>query len=750
MQLPSALYALGSRLTHAVALLLSVALVLPAVATGQTTDPAAKPRLKVGLVLSGGGARGGAHLGVLRVLEELRVPVDIIVGTSAGSIIGAAYASGLSVADIEREMASSSTAALIRDFDRQEVPLRRKADADTNLVGPEIGIGRDGFSLPKGAIAGVGLEGVLRSLTRLQTTQDFDALPIRFRAIATDLATAEMVVIGKGNLAEAIRASMAVPAVVNPVTIDGRLLVDGGVVRNLPVDVARSLGADVVIAVNIGTPLLRQEEISSLVAVSDQITRILTVNNVNRSIAELSPQDVLITPELGTITTGDFDRLLEAARAGNQATRAVAPQLARLALEPAAYARGFQQVNRPDQPSAAPIAEVRVIGAERSNPAVIRAAMQTQAGQPFDQTIADRDMKRIYGRGDFESATYWLERQPDGRQLLNVEVTEKSWGPQYVRFGLGLSSDFTGNANFQLMASHRATWLDPLGAEWRNDINIGHTDRLRTEWFQPLDERQRVFVSGRAELERTPFDIYDPTGNRVARYRRDVYGVGADVGLAVGPAYEFRLGLTRNRVRLVTDTGVVPGSVLLPRTETGGVALGVKFDTLDNLRFPRTGHAGELQLLASRRALGTDDNYNRVTASYLTAFSSGRHALELAARGVKLQSRDALPLYELSQLGGFLNLSGLRTGELLGHTTTFGRATYTLRTARAGFFDGAYVGVSAEIGRVSDAVAGPVSSRTVRGMALYVAVDTPLGPAYLGYGRASGSRNAFYLVLGQP
>jgi NTE family protein len=408
------------------------------------------------------------------------------------------------------------------------------------------------------------------------------------------------------------------------------------------------------------------------------------------------------------------------------------------------------QVNRPDQPSAAPIAEVRVIGAERSNPAVIRAAMQTQAGQPFDQATADRDMKRIYGRGDFESATYWLERLPDGKQLLNVEVKEKSWGPQYVRFGLGLSSDFTGNANFQLMASHRATWLDPLGAEWRNDINIGHTDRLRTEWFQPLDERQRVFLSGRAELERTPFDIYDLAGTRVARYRRDVYGVGADVGLAVGPAYEFRLGLTRNRVKLVTDTGVVPGSVLLPRTETGGVALGVKFDTLDNLRFPRTGHAGELQLLASRRALGTDDNYNRVTASYLTAFSSGRHALELAARGVKLQSKDALPLYELSQLGGFLNLSGLRTGELLGHTTTFGRATYTLRTARAGFFDGAYVGVSAEIGRVSDAVAGPVSGRTVRGMALYVAVDTPLGPAYLAYGRASGSRNAFYLVLGQP
>lgn len=737
------------RVSLVAALITTSAVLAPAQA--QTPEhPAAANRPKVGLVLSGGGARGGAHLGVLRVLEAMRVPVDIIVGTSAGSIIGAAYASGLSVADIEREMASSSTAALIRDFDRQEVPLRRKADADTNLVGPEIGIGRNGFSLPKGAIAGVGLEGVLRSLTRLQTSQNFDELPIRFRAVATDLATAEMVVIGQGNLAEAIRASMAVPAVVNPVTLNGRLLVDGGVVRNLPVDVARSLGADVVIAVNIGTPLLRQEQISSLVAVSDQITRILTVANVNRSIAELAPRDVLITPELGTISTGDFDRLLEAAEAGKAAAQALGPKLAGLAVDAATYARGFQQASRPERPTAAVIAEVRVTGADRSNPAVIRGAMQTQAGQGFDQTTADRDMKRIYGRGDFESATYWLALEPDGRQVLNVDVKEKSWGPQYMRFGLGLSSDFTGNAFFQLMASHRATWLDPLGAEWRNDINIGHTDRLRTEWHQPLDERQRVFVSGRAELERTPFDIYTGAGVRAARYRRDTYGMGVDIGVAVGPAYEFRLGLNRGRARLTTDTGVVPGSVLLPRSETGNITMGVKFDTLDNLRFPRTGHAGELQFHASRPALGTEDTYNKVTASYLTAFSSGRHALELAARGVKINSRDALPLYELSALGGFLNLSGLRTGELLGHNMAFGRATYTLRTSGPGFFDGAYLGVSGEIGRVSDAVAGPTQNKTVRGLALYVAVDTPLGPAYLGYGRASGSRNAFYLVLGQP
>src|SRR5262245_5437602 len=307
----------------------------PAPASAATTAPT---RPRIGLVLAGGGARGGAHIGVLRVLEEQRVPIDIIVGTSAGSIIGAAYASGMPLAAIEEEMKPLNKAVLFHDTSREAVPMRRKADDQLNYVGPEVGVDLDGLKLPKGAVAGVALEAVLRRLTVRQRGSDFDKLPIRFRAVATDVATSEMVVLDHGSLAQAIRASMAIPALVNPVEIDGRLLVDGGVVRNLPVDVARSLGAQVVIAVNIGTPLLERKEITSLLSVSDQLTRILTVNNVNQSLKELTPDDVLITPDLGAVTTSDFDRLTEAAASGEAAARQVVERLARWQVDNETYA----------------------------------------------------------------------------------------------------------------------------------------------------------------------------------------------------------------------------------------------------------------------------------------------------------------------------------------------------------------------------------------------------------------------------
>jgi len=294
-------------------------LVACAHASAQTETPSSRPR--IGLVLSGGGARGGAHLGVLKVLEEMHIPVDVIVGTSAGAIVGAAYASGMPLPQIEKEMGGLRTEMLFRDIDRRETPLRTKANDAINFIGPEVGLKGGAIELPKGVVAGVSIEAVLRQLTERQRDDDFDKLPIRFRAVATDLASSQMVVIDHGSLAVAVRASMAIPAVVDPVELDGRLLVDGGLARNLPVDVARSLGAEVVIAINIGTPLRKRDEITGILSVSDQISRILTNTNVDRSLAELGPRDLLITPDLGSVQTGDFDRLSEAAAAGENAAR---------------------------------------------------------------------------------------------------------------------------------------------------------------------------------------------------------------------------------------------------------------------------------------------------------------------------------------------------------------------------------------------------------------------------------------------
>lgn len=709
--------------------------------------PVAAARPKVGLVLSGGGARGGAHIGVLRVLEALKVPVDVIVGTSAGSIVGAAYATGMPLESIEREMKTLNTSMLFHDLVRREVPYVRKSDDAFNYVGPEVGVNSGGVALPKGAVAGVALEAVLRRLTARQNSDDFDDLPIRFRAVATDVADGEMVVLQRGSLAAAIRASMAIPAAVNPVEIDGRLLVDGGVVRNLPVDVARALGAQVIIAVNIGTPPLRREEIGSLLSISEQMTRFLTASNVSRSLLELGPDDVLISPDLGDISTAQFDRLIEAADAGVRAAEAQRGPLAALAVDAQTFA-AFSAV-RTQHPLGRQrmIARLDVEGARVTREEVIRASMDSQPGSAFDPDVVEADMKRIYGRGDYEHVSYVLTEQAGVGPVLTTKVSEKAWGPHYLRFGLGLSSDFGGNTHFTMRFTHRATWRNRLGGEWRNDLQIGPADLVRTAWHQPLNPEQDVFVSAHAQVSRTPFDLY-VKDLRVARFRWDLRSIGTDVGWAIGDVGELRLGLETGRAKILTDTSFIPGAQLSPAVSTGGVSLRLHLDTLDSLRYPRSGFAADLRLYRSSKALGADGPaYTGATGGVKAAFAAGDHAIQVAGLASQPLSGE-LPNHELNSLGGFLRLSGYHTGQFIGNELRFARAVYTWRIAGPGLLDGAYLGVSTEVGRLSGNSASP--SDTLHGNAIYVTADTFLGPVYLAYGRASTRHSAFYFLLGVP
>lgn len=720
-------------------LLILVALLQPAAA-------AEAPRPKVGLVLSGGGARGGAHIGVLRVLEEMRIPVDVVVGTSAGAIVGASYASGMPLREIEREAAGLHTALLVHDVARSDLSPRQKEDERLKLLGPEVGVGRHGLQLPKGVVAGVSLEAVLRRLTARQQDDSFDALPIPFRAVATDLALARPVVIDRGSLAGAIRASMAIPGLVTPVERDGRLLVDGGLVRNLPVDVARSLGAEVIIAVNIGTPLQTRAELGSLLTVSEQMVRMLTTTNTAQSLQELDGRDILITPELGDLPTGAFDRLLEAAGAGERAARAMAPALARLQVDPDTYAAFAAR--RTVGPQARPLlAGIEVTGAQRVHPDTVRAAFDLPPGATFDPARAEAGVRRLYAHGDFERINYFLDRDAAGRQVLHADVTEKSWGPHYLRAGFGLASDFRGDAQFDLLLAHRMGSINALGGEWRNLLRTGRTDRFRSELYQPFDAAQRGFGVLEAETLRDPFDLYVGE-QRVGRYRRIRSNLSASLGLRLGPDTEVRVGLSRGRARMATQTGIVPGEAILPPSDVNGATARLRFDTLDSLRFPRTGQAVDLRLF---KATGGDTPaYTRADLSAQAAVSGGNHTLRAALEASHLDFAGLPPAYELSQLGGFLRLSGYRTGEFTGTGERLARLVYSYRIAGPGLFDGAYVGVSSEFGRISDILDNPAARSTLRSNAVFIGADTPLGPLYLGYGRARHARDAVYLFLGLP
>jgi NTE family protein len=716
-------------------------------AAAQGPLPAGRP--KIGLVLSGGGARGAAHVGVLKVLESMRVPIDYIAGTSMGSIVGGAYASGTSVAEMEAVLGKLSTAALLLDRpERIDQPIRRRRDDLPPFIGPEVGVRGGTLRLPSGAVSGVALEAVLRRLVRTSGVVLFDRLPIPFHAMATDIENGDHVVLVRGDLAGAMRASMAVPGLVAPAEIDGRLLIDGGLTRNLPVDAVRAMGADIVIAVNLGTPLLRRDQIDSLLGVSVQMLNILTEQNVRTSLAELRPQDILIEPALGDYSAGDFDNMEKTVPIGEAAARKVATRLQALALPAQAYAalRAAQSV--PAVVDRRPIDEIRVEGVSRVNPAVVIDALETRVGEPVDPGVLDADLRRVFGRGEFESVRYSLLDEP-GRRILSIRAPEKSWGPGYLRFGLGLSSDLQGESYFNFLGSYRREWVNALGAEWRTDLQLGGDNRLVSEFYQPLSVDQSLFLAPRIEAGRRPVPLY--RGDvRLGRFDETVQRVALDVGSQFGRYGEGRVGILRGERRLSIDTGAI---ALPPGTspfEEGAVTARVLIDRLDSVRFSRSGYSGVMNLFGSRTALGADADYTRFDIDLLAARSFGAHTLQFGVRSSGAVGSSPLPLTDLVQWGGFQQQSGYRAGQLLGRSLDYGRVTYLNQFIKRGLLEGAYLGASLEAGRVGGSLFPESPQGHLLSGSMFIAMDTLLGPVYLAWGHARDGSSSLYLYLGRP
>lgn len=732
--------------------LLAVCLALGAARATASNDgvaPAEPARPRIGLVLSGGGARGAAHVGVLKVLEELRVPIDVIAGTSMGAIVGGIYATGMTVEAMQSRISAIRTLDIVRDdAPRHEQAARQKQDDLSNFLGPEFGL-RDGqLRLPKGAVSGIGLEALLRRLAGNRADPRIEVLPIPFRAVATDIETGQAQVIESGDLASALRASMSIPGFFAPAERDGRVLVDGGLTRNLPVDVARQMGADIVIAVNLGTPLLRRDQVNSILGVTAQMINILTEQNVRASLAQLGARDILISPALEGFSASDFDRMADAVAIGEAAARRMASRLDGLALSTAHYAAHRARQRERYESAAGPIDEIRFVGLERVNPAVLRELLSTRTGAAVDPALIDADLERIHGRGDFDHVGYRVAEE-SGKRVLLIEAKEKTAGPDYLRFGLGLSNDFAGNAHFQGLASYRRTWLNALGAEWRTDLRFGRINQLFSEFYQPLNTSQSLFVASYVDVEQKPFDVFQGR-NRIARFSRQSVGGGVDIGVNLGTHGEMRLGLFRGRRTFDLDTG--PSTLLAADNaiDTGGLRLRLRADRLDSGRFPREGYAASLDVLASQPSLGARDRYTRWVADYLTAFSRGDHTLQLAFHAGGALGGSRLPNHDLFQFGGFLQLSGYRTGQLLGQSVVFGRAVYAHRIAGAPVLKGLFGGFSLEAGRVNDPLLPGSPGGTLTAASAFLATDTPVGPVYLGIGQARGGQGALYLYLGVP
>lgn len=725
----------------------SVVLLVVTSSAALASTPPERPR--IGLVLSGGGARGAAHVGVLRVLEQARIPIDMIVGTSMGAIVGAAYASGASVDEMEAKLASLNTNALFSDEPpRGELTMRRKDDDRQPVFGPQFGVSRGGLDLPRGAVSGIALEAVLRRLVRAQRPQDFDLLPIPFRAVATDIETGRMQVFDHGDLATAMRASMSVPGLVAPMEHAGHLYVDGGLTRNLPVDVARAMGADVIIAVNVGSPLLRREQIGSLLGVSAQMIAILTEQNVQQSLSELTERDVLIVPALGDFSAADFDHMPQTVALGEASARERLAQFQQLALAPADYEAWRVARQSTATTAQAPIARILVEGARNTNPDVLRSMLQTRVGSLPEQATLDADMRRLYGTGDYEHVSYRVD-ELDGQVVLTLSVREKAWGPSYVRFGLGLQSDMRGEAFFDLYARYRSTWLNALGGEARADVRLGRENRLVTEFYQPVDTDQRFFVAPRVEIMRRPLEVY--FGDvRVARFDEVARYVGLDIGVDFGRRLEWRTGLVAGTRHF--DMAIGPPEFIEAegRTKFGAWRSQVRYDGLDALDFPREGWAWNADLLASRRVLSSDDNYTRWSGQITGVQSWGSHTLQWGMEGGGPIGDDLIPLPDQFRLGGPFRLSGYRPGQFIGQEMQMARVVYMDRVMEQKLLRGAFVGLSLEAGHVGQSVLEELPARWRWSVSGFVAIDSPIGPLYLGAGLAPGGQRTAYVFLGRP
>lgn len=731
----------------ALLLLASTTLSVAHAAGTQGASTPAHPRIC--LVLSGGGARGAAHVGVLRVLEEYRVPVHCIAGTSMGSLVGAAYATGTTLPEMDVILSSISTELLFKEEPpRQELAMRRKSDDYDILFTPEIGLRNGEVKVGKGIVTGVQLETVLRQLSKTKGYQHFDRLSIPYRAVATDLVTGQAVVFKEGELANVMRASMSVPGAVAPAELNGMMLVDGMLTSNLPVQTAREMGADVIIAVNVGTPLLKREQLNGILGVSGQMLSILTEQNVQASLASLQPQDILISPELGDYSTGDFDALPQIAPLGEAATRKMAERLRPLALPPAEYAALRQQQTHQAKAEQLVIDEVRFDNLQRVNPKALVGLVDTQAGQPIDQAVLDKDIRRLYGTGDFEHVSYRIE-ETDGKRVLAITPTEKTWGPDYLRFGLGLSSDFDGDSSFNLLGSHRQTWLNDRGAEWRNDVQIGQTTSWQSEWYQPLSAGNPLFIAPHLAITQGSADLYDDD-RRIGTYDMFSTLAGVDVGSQFNRYGELRLGLVTGQVSPSLDSGPDYLEVENKRLTAGALTARLRLDQLDSANFPRSGWRSQINLFDSQQALGAEEDYAKWSGEFTSAISLDSHTFNFALFGANKLGNDPLPTYENVQWGGFLQQSGYAPGQLLGENLQFGRVMYYKRIMQGSLLEGAYGGISLEVGRMGEPLVKGNSDDWIISNSLFIGTDSPIGPLYLGYGRADDGNSSLYFYLGRP
>ncbi len=656
-------------------------------------------RPKIGLVLGGGGARGAAHIGVIRYLEEMHIPVDYVAGTSMGSLVGGFYATGMTAQQLEATVAAIDFDTLFKDSTaRKDEPYLRKLDDNLGLFGPKLGIGPNSQLLGLGAISGQKISFLFERLTseRVQDT-NFDNLPIPYRAVATDIINGDPVVIDRGDLAVAMRASMSVPGAFDPVALGQHLLVDGGISNNVPIDVVRNMGADIVIAVDVGTPLETRADLKSLVNITAQLTGLLVVRNAAAQIATLHGRDVLISPQLGSeITSSSFDDVAKAIPIGYSGAQAKRAELEGLSINAAAYAeqRRFIESCVSTPP---PVQFVRIDNRSRFADSVIRDRLDIPLGQPLDTKRLDQDIGQIYALGFLNLVRYELVEE-NGETGVIVHVTQDNRGTRFLEWGLDVfSSGNSTDANLRLAVLNTA--LDDYGSEMRVMIQLGESPLFLTEVYKAVSPPLRFYIRPRIFAEQQDLYSFNDSGHVVNTYQVTQYGGQLDVLREFGTYAAVSAGLRR----FSGDADVQIGDPQLPSYSYNGAEyiLNASLDRLDDRYFPGSGTLANLSYLKSATSLGADEPYEQIMSQIVTAWTYGRHTWIAGAKYDATIDKTA-PIYAVFRGGGLFNLSGIEPNRVTGQNFGEVLASYRFDLSGKGGLFPAYFGVSAEFGNAGE------------------------------------------------
>ncbi|MCC4819077.1 serine protease [Vibrio lentus] len=736
----------------------------------------AHKRPTVAVVLAGGGAKGAAHIGVLKALEEMQIPVDYITGTSMGAYVGGLYATGMSADEIESFIYTVDWNRGYRDrVNRSDRRVRDKEYEDRYQLNTDLGLGWGEIKARKGVVQGQNMLRILRETTgNLSPLDSFDNLAIPYRSVATDIIDLEEVVIGHGHLVDAMMASMSVPGALPPYEVEGRMLVDGGVTNNMPVDVARAMGADIVIAVDISTNYKSKEDFTNFLAAADQLSNYLVQRSTQEQAATLTDDDFFLRPDVGQMETTDFDKMPTAYHAGYEATRQYREQLSKLALSNANYQhyiddkqKARKQLKHGDKTV---VDKVVINNNTHYSDKLIANRLNLDSGKVLKTSEIESQVKDLYALDRFELVTYEFDNV-DGEDQLQVDVNEKSWGPNYLNFRFYLEDDFATESQYSIGMSANFTDINSHGAELRTNVEMGTDKLIEAELYSPFFSSQKLFTSAslvysnqKRNLPANIEDIEEPTLDVTKDYLPMTYQeyIG-ELALGYQPTLwqEFKVGAR------YTDGDIEVAS--LPSLGSGGYTriggfMSYRLDTLDNFSLPTKGYFVDLEYLISHDDFDNDssladsefnsesDTVYEISANFMAAQSIEKHTLVAKFDFGMVESKNSVFPIDPKELGGFLNLSGIPRNSLIGQNLAYGSLIYRYKWFENdfGLFESPfYIGASLEHGGVwSNNDLSLDEAPMFTAGSLFAGVDSPIGPIILAYGKTEGNYDSVYLIIG--